>query len=101
MNGSGLSALGLVRGRRRVLSRVFTLLLYRLFENDPNNNVLFGVIFKTPVTNNVKTRDGTRRRRPRTEPKALNPLPFTCPGTSITTVPKPHSDKVHYKQMCR
>ncbi len=40
----------------------------------------------------IQNRDGTRRR-PRTKPKALNPLPFTCPGTSITTVPKPHSDQ--------
>ena len=40
----------------------------------------------------LQNRDGTRRR-PRTKPKALNPLPFTCPGTSITTVPKPHSDQ--------
>ena len=40
----------------------------------------------------LQNRDGTRRRRPRTKPKALTPLPFTCPGTSLTTLPKPHSD---------
>ena len=59
-----------------------------------------GVRLKGNSFYKIQNRDGTRRRRPRTKPKALNPLPFTCPGTSIATVPKPHSDKTR-QQICR